>query len=69
MTEANGYRIQTEYVLNSTGKKASVQVAEVDSYLRVAADYAGASDVLVLAVQTVTNTSDCYGTISYKELY
>ena len=69
VTEANGYRIQTEYVLNSTGKKASVQVAEVDSYLRVAADYAGASDVIVLAVQTVTNTSDCYGTISYKELY
>jgi hypothetical protein len=69
ITEANGYRIQTEYILNSTGKKASVQATAVDSYLQVAADIAGTSEVLVLAVQTQASTSDVLGVISYKELY
>jgi len=69
VTEANGYRIASEYVLNSTGKKASVTQAETESYLRVAADKAGVGDVLVLAVRTDTNNSLCLGALSYKEFY
>jgi len=69
VTEANGYRISTEYVLNSTGKKAALTQAETESYLRVAADKAGVGDVLVLAVRTDTNNSLCLGMISYKEFY
>jgi hypothetical protein len=69
VTEANGYRLQSSYVLNASSAKSGTQTTAVDSYLRVAANIAGQSDVLVLAVQTLDTTSACVGTIAYREFY
>lgn len=61
--------VRVQDVLNASSAKSGAQLLTVDSYLRVAANIAGQSDVIVLAVQSLDNTSDCVGALTYRETY